>query len=149
MCKLHHSPLIGSQRALLDRFYRQHSSRMRATREGDIWVTRDTEIIAGLNLSPVPGGQWLTGLFVAPSRRGQRIAADLMEAALNTLNVPTWLFCHPDLEDFYRRNGFALPDHLPRVLAERLTRYQRSKSLIALVRVQSSWTSSPGKSTSV
>ncbi|MBA1200745.1 GNAT family N-acetyltransferase [Pseudomonas capeferrum] len=122
---------------------------MRAVGEGTLWMARDKEIIAGLNLGPVPGGQWLTGLFVAPSRRGQGVAAHLIEAALNDVGIPTWLFCHPDLEPFYRRNGFRLADRLPAVLAERLSRYQRSKPLIALTRLQSSLTSSPGNSTSV
>ncbi|WP_439889141.1 hypothetical protein ACSX1C_09085 [Pseudomonas sp. MBLB4123] len=47
---------------------------------------------------------------------------------------PTWLFCHPQLGPFYRRQGFAPCLSLPPELNERLLRYQRHKALVALVR---------------
>ncbi|WP_460416347.1 GNAT family N-acetyltransferase [Pseudomonas sp. microsymbiont 2] len=140
-------PLI--QRRLLDLFYRQHGSRMRAAGDGEQWVTRSGEIIGGLNLSPIAGGYWLTGLFVAPQWRGQQIASQLVDAALAESSCATWLFCHPDLTPFYQRLAFTPATTLPEALAARLARYQRSKPLVALVRDQSSATSSPGNSTSV
>ncbi|MDM3885463.1 GNAT family N-acetyltransferase [Pseudomonas sp. BCRC 81390] len=122
---------------------------MRAASDGQLWVARAPVIIAGLSLSPVDNGFWLTGLFVAPQYRGQRIAGRLIEAALAQASGPTWLFCHPDLATFYRRLGFDTAGHLPEALAGRLQRYQRSKRLVALQRGQSSLASSPGNSTSV
>lgn len=149
MSPLHVRPLVGPERGLLDHFYRQHGSRMRASAGARLWVARAPLIVGGLSLGEVPGGQWLTGLFVAPDWRGRGIAAKLIEAALADALSPTWLFCHPDLQPFYQRLGFAPASVLPVVLAERLTRYRRSKALVALVRDQSSATSSPGNSTSV
>ncbi|WDY60640.1 GNAT family N-acetyltransferase [Pseudomonas sp. PSKL.D1] len=122
---------------------------MRAASDGALWVARHNGLIAGLSLSPVAGGYWLTGLFVAPEQRNRGVAAGLLDAALAQTDGPTWLFCHPDLTPFYQRLGFEHAAHLPEALAARLARYQRSKRLEALVRVQSSLASSPGNSTSV
>jgi GNAT superfamily N-acetyltransferase len=143
------SLLPGVQRRLLEQFYRQHGSRMRVAGDGVQWVARSGEIVGGMNLVPVAGGHWLTGLFVTPAQRRQRVASQLVEAALQATPGPVWLFCEPALAPFYARLGFNAADHLPEALASRLARYQRSKPLIALVRDQSSATSSPGNSTSV
>lgn len=149
MTALHCTQLIGPERRLLDHFYRQQGSRMRADNEGQLWVARATAIVAGLSLRPVEGGHWLSGLFVAPAQRGQGVAGQLVNAALAEACGSTWLFCHPDLAGLYERLGFEPTTSLPQSLASRLLRYQRSKPLIALVRAQSSLASSPGNSTSV
>lgn len=122
---------------------------MRAASDAELWVARAPGIIAGLSLSAVGEGFWLTGLFVAPQRRNQGVAARLVETALAQVDGPVWLFCHPDLMPFYQRLGFDLAQQLPEALASRLLRYQRNKRLVALQRGQSSLTSSPGNSTSV
>ncbi|MCI0914134.1 MULTISPECIES: GNAT family N-acetyltransferase [Pseudomonas] len=143
------TPLTDLERRLLDHFYRQHGSRMRAASDGELWVARSGAIIAGLSLSAVAGGQWLTGLLVAPAWRNQGVAARLVHAALGEGRGPTWLFCHPDLEAFYQRLGFSPASVLPEALGSRLARYQRSKRLMAMVQGQSSLASRPGNSTSV
>ena len=122
---------------------------MRAASDAELWVARRPGIIAGLSLSKVGEGFWLTGLFVDPQQRGLGVAGQLVEAALAQADGPTWLFCHPDLAPFYQRLGFDQARHLPEALAGRLQRYQRSKRLVALQHGQSSLTSSPGNSTSV
>ncbi|RCL28737.1 GNAT family N-acetyltransferase [Pseudomonas sp. AFG_SD02_1510_Pfu_092] len=122
---------------------------MRAAGDAQLWVARAAGIVAGLSLSAVDDGLWLTGLFVAPPQRGQGVAGRLLEAALAQAGGPVWLFCHPDLVPFYQRQGFSAAQHLPQALAGRLQRYQRSKRLVALQRGQSSLASSPGNSTSV
>lgn len=122
---------------------------MRAASDAQLWVARAPGIIAGLSLSPVGDGYWLTGLFVDPQQRNKGMAGRLIEAALEQANGPTWLFCHTDLVPFYQRLGFHMAGQLPESLASRLLRYQRSKRLVALERAQSSLTSSPGNSTSV
>ena len=141
--------LIGAERRLLDHFYRQQGSRMRADNEGQLWVARTSGIVAGLSLRPVDDGHWLTGLFVDPQLRGQGVAGQLVNAALAQTQGRTWLFCHPELVALYERLGFERAATLPQALASRLSRYQRSKQLVALVRAQSSLASSPGNSTSV
>nr|WP_314876073.1 GNAT family N-acetyltransferase [uncultured Pseudomonas sp.] len=122
---------------------------MRSAAGGELWVARAGAIIAGMSLSTVGHGQWLTGLLVDPQWRGRGIAGQLVEAALVTASGPVWLFCYPDLLPFYQRLGFGPAHDLPQALTMRLARYQRSKSLVALGRDQSSPTSSPGNSTSV
>lgn len=141
--------LPSPQRRLLEQFYRQHGSRMRTAGDGQQWVARANEIVAGLNLTPVTGGFWLTGLLVAPQWRGQQVASRLVEAALTANPAPVWLFCDPQLAVLYSRLGFSCTEQLPEALASRLARYQRSKSLLAMGSGQSSATSSPGNSTSV
>ena len=126
----HLPPLL---RPLIDKFYRCHRSPMRSQASDEIWVAEQAhEIVATLSLRAVTGGQWLTGLFVAPALRGQGVAATLLENALAEHPEAVWLFCHPDLQRFYQRRGFAAGQPLPAELAERLARYQRSKSLISL-----------------
>lgn len=143
------TPLTDLERRLLDHFYGQQGSRMRAASEGELWVARSGAIVAGLSLSAVAGGRWLTGLLVAPEWRNQGVAARLVNAALAEGRGPTWLFCHPDLEAFYQRLGFSPASRLPEALGSRLARYQRSKRLMAMVHGQSSLASRPGNSTSV
>jgi GNAT superfamily N-acetyltransferase len=126
-------PLPELSRPLLDKFYREHRSPMRAGGEARLWVAKQAEIIGGLCLTDVANGQWLTGLFVAPGMRGQRIAGRLMEAALADARGPVWLFCHPQLLEFYQRAGFELAPGLPQALADRFERYCRTKALIALI----------------
>lgn len=105
---------------------------MRAPAQGVLWVARSPGIIAGLGLSEVEGGQWLTGLFVAPDRRAQGVGMHLVGQALAQASGSTWLFCHPELEPYYRRQGFAPACALPQSLHDKLQRYQRSKALVAL-----------------
>lgn len=117
---------------LLNKFYRSHNSPMKALKGGQLWVARHSEIVAGLCLSPVVGGQWLTGLFVDPALRGQGLAARLIREAVAPVEGTVWLLCHPDLEGFYQRLGFTQDTPLPQSLAERLVRYKRNKPMIAM-----------------
>ncbi|MBV2082174.1 MULTISPECIES: GNAT family N-acetyltransferase [Pseudomonas] len=117
---------------LLNKFYRNHDSSMKALKGGQLWVARDSEIVAGLCLSPVVGGQWLTGVFVAPAYRGQGLAARLIGEAVEGGEGTVWLLCHPDLEGLYQRMGFSQDTVLPQSLSERLVRYKRNKPMIAM-----------------
>ncbi|QHF46545.1 GNAT family N-acetyltransferase [Pseudomonas sp. S35] len=117
---------------LLNKFYRSHNSSMKALKDGRLWVARDGEIVAGLCLTPVVGGQWLTGVFVAPSYRGQGLAARLILQAVTAVEGTVWLLCHPDLERLYQRMGFTQDTLLPQSLSERLVRYKRNKPMIAM-----------------
>jgi len=117
---------------LLNKFYRSHDSSMKALKGGRLWVARDGEIVAGLCLSPVVGGQWLTGVFVAPAYRRQGLAARLILQAIADVQGTVWLLCHPDLESLYQRIGFTQETILPQSLSERLVRYKRNKPMIAM-----------------
>lgn len=121
-------------RPLLDKFYRTHQSSMRGKGDAVAWVIKDPLIIAALCLTPVNGGQWLTGLFVAPDRRRQGLAARLIDAAVADIEGNVWLFCDPGLTEFYARLKFEAAADLPESLAGRLARYGRTKSLVALCR---------------
>ena len=127
-----YSLLDASLWPLMNKFYRSHQSSMKAVRDAQLWVARRGEIVAALCLRPVAGGQWLTGLFVEPGCRGQGIAGQLMAAAVQDVTEPVWLFCHPDLRGFYERRGFRFDPELPQAMAERLSRYARSKPMIAM-----------------
>ena len=107
---------------------------MRTSAVEQVWVAEHPEIVAALCLRTIDGGHWLTSLLVATTLRGQGVARQLIETALADCSTPVWLFCHAQLRDFYLRLGFTPCTHLPQPLAARLARYQRSKSLQALVR---------------
>lgn len=142
------NPLTAPERPLLNKFYKSHGSAMRTQEGSQAWVARAGAIVAGLNLTPVADGHWLTGLLVAPAWRGKGLARLLIDQACGA--GMTWLFCHPDLQGFYERLGFEVNEDLPPALAERLARYRRGKPLLAMRRGQSSAAgSSPGNSTSV
>lgn len=128
-------PLPDLQRPMLDKFYRAHRSSMRGKGEAQIWVAKAHEIVGALNLTPMAGGHWLTGLFMAPEWRGQGLAGGLLKAATADLAGQVWLFCEPHLLGFYQRSDFVETQDLPRELADRLARYRQSKALIALVRM--------------
>ncbi|MCQ4329310.1 GNAT family N-acetyltransferase [Pseudomonas stutzeri] len=105
---------------------------MRVPAGANCWVAGHAEIVAGLCLSPVANGHWLTGLLVAPSRRHHGLAKRLMAQALADCGGPVWLFCEPKLAAFYQQLGFSEPTTLPEALASRLRRYNRNKTLVAL-----------------
>lgn len=134
MTDLHFRALPPPLKPLADKFYRAQRSPMRAAQADQLWVAQQGEIVAALCLRPVAGGQWLTSLLVAPTRRRQGLARQLIEQALDGCEEPVWLFCQPQLQGFYQRLGFADCPLLPAQLAERLARYRRSKSLQAMVR---------------
>ncbi|KTC45656.1 GNAT family acetyltransferase [Pseudomonas fluorescens ABAC62] len=125
-------PLAEPLWPLLNKFYRSHDSSMKALKGGRLWVARDSEIVAGLCLTPVVGGQWLTSVFVAPAHRGQGLAARLILQAVADVEGTVWLLCHPDLESLYQRMGFTQDTLLPQSLSERLVRYKRNKPMIAM-----------------
>ncbi|EPJ81165.1 GNAT family N-acetyltransferase [Pseudomonas sp. CFII68] len=132
MSEIHYAALEESLWPLMNKFYRAHQSSMKAVRDAQLWVARRDEIVAALCLRPVSGGHWLTGVFVDPAYRVQGIAARLIAEAVNGVNEPVWLFCHPDLRGFYERRGFSFDPELPYAMAERLSRYARSKPMIAM-----------------
>jgi len=131
---MHYCQLPASLKPLADTFYRSQRSAMRATAGAQLWVAEEQVIVAALCLQPVAHGHWLTSLLVATSRRGQGVARQLLTTAQANCATPVWLFCHPQLSDFYLRLGFVPCNDLPQPLAERLTRYQRHKSLVAFSR---------------
>ncbi|WP_407074053.1 GNAT family N-acetyltransferase [Pseudomonas sp. CCC3.2] len=107
---------------------------MRSPTQAQLWVAKKPEIVGALCLTAVATGHWLTGLFVAPSLRGQNIASDLIQEAVAHAVGPVWLFCNPGLLNLYQRGGFQLNPSLPGALADRFERYCRTKSLIAMGR---------------
>ena len=134
MLELHCRALAVPLQPLVDAFYRAHRTPMRADRQAQVWVAQHTEIVAAQCLRPIASGHWLSGLFVAPSQRRQGLARQLIEQALAQASEPVWLFCDPELHSFYENLGFLPCTSLPTALAERLSRYQRKKNLIALYR---------------
>lgn len=136
MQPLSFSALPAVMRPLVNKFYRAHRSPMRAGADDQVWVAKNGEIVAAVCVQPLVQGPgfWLTSLFVAPSHRQQRIASHLVTQACEHTPGPVWLFCHPELAGFYTALGFTAADKLPPNLAERLQRYCRTKSLVALHR---------------
>lgn len=133
--KMHHTEfrtLAGVQRTLLDKFYRTHGSRMKVSALATCWVAGRTEIKAGLCLTAIENGHWLTGLLVASEQRGQGLASALVRHAISTVDGSVWLFCKPELEPFYQRLGFTACTRMPEILMQRLERYRRTKRLIAM-----------------
>jgi len=129
----HIERLPSLQHALLNKFYRNHGCRMRANQPSEAWVVRKPMIIAGLCLTPIAEGYWLTSLFVDPEQRHRGIAHQLIKHIQATYPAsPIWLFCNPDLINFYQQAGFTETQKLPAPLKERLIRYQKYKKLIAL-----------------
>ena len=119
---------------LLDKFYRAQRSAMRIGRAERVWVARsDGDVIAGVCLTPLAQGYWLTGLLVAPAQRNAGLAAALLRQVRSQLQGPIWLFCHPDLQGFYERSGYGPCEELPEALADRLMRYRQHKALLAMV----------------
>lgn len=137
MTDIQFSLLPEACRPLLNKFYREHQSPMRAANKGQAWIARQQQTeVAALCLTAVQDGHWLTGLFVAPQWRSKGVARRLIDAALEPLDGSVWLFCHPELVGFYQPLGFADAQRLPVALGERFMRYSRSKPLVALCRHQ-------------
>lgn len=132
MHSTHYARLDEPLWPLMNKFYRAHQSSMKAVRDARLWVARRDAIIAALCLRPVSGGHWLTGLFVDPACRDQGVAGALIAEAVKDLELPVWLFCHPDLRGFYERRGFTFDPAMPYAMVERLSRYARSKPMIAM-----------------
>lgn len=125
--------LPENQHTLLRKFYRSHNSSMRITQQAEVWVVRAPSIIAGVCLSPVNDGYWLTSLLTADKYRQKGVAHLLIkQVQVAYQGAPIWLFCHPELISFYSKLGFEQTQYLPESLHDRLTRYQQHKALIAM-----------------
>ena len=124
--------LPTESRPLLKKFYRAQRSHMRMPANARGWVAEHSGIVAGLFLTPVEHGHWLTGLLVAPKQRNQGLAQRLVKRALAGCDGPVWLFCEPKLSGFYMQLGFHESARLPESLACRLQRYNRNKTFLAL-----------------
>ena len=124
--------LPRSLQPLLRKFYRTQGSHMRIPAGARCWVAGAEDINAGVCMLQVTGGHWLTGLLVAPTKRNQGLAGRLIAHARAQTAGPIWLFCDRQLVDFYRRLGFQSAATLPESLTDRLTRYNRTKNLIAM-----------------
>lgn len=131
---MHYYQLPAPLKPLAGKFYRSQRSAMRARAVAQIWVAEDRAIVAALCLHKVEHGHWLTSLLVATTQRKQGVARQLIEAALADCSTAVWLFCDPQLSDFYLRLGFIPCTDLPQPLAERLARYRCSKNLQAFSR---------------
>lgn len=118
---------------LANKFYKSQRSPMRVGRAEQVWVARNTEILAACCLKPVDHGHWLTALLVDQAWRQQGIASQLLRRLREQVAGPLWLFCHPDLWPFYQRLGFVPAPELPATLEERLQRYRRKQPLLALL----------------
>ncbi|MBP8185908.1 MAG: GNAT family N-acetyltransferase [Pseudomonas sp.] len=118
---------------LANKFYKSQGSNMRAARNEQVWVAQAAEIIAACCLKPQDHGHWLTALLVAQAQRQQGIASALLHTLRRDTAGPIWLFCRPDLFEFYQRQGFQPATDLPQALAHRLQRYQQKQALQALV----------------
>ncbi|MDO8695867.1 MAG: GNAT family N-acetyltransferase [Pseudomonas sp.] len=130
---VHYQRLASELLPLANKFYKSQRSNMRVGRSEQVWIARQTQIIAACCLKPVEHGQWLTALLVASQHRQQGIASQLLQQLLRSCAGPVWLFCHPDLLAFYQRQGFQSSTQLPAALADRLRRYQQKQPLLALV----------------
>ena len=119
-------------RPLLNKFYRGHRSHMRAPADACYWVVEQPLIVAGLCLTDMADGKWLTGLLVAPDHRGRGLATRLVSQALARCEGTVWLFCEPKLMRFYQQLGFRTAVAPPEQLASRLERYNRHKTLAAM-----------------
>ena len=124
--------LTDPQRQLMDQFYRSHGSRMKVSALATCWVAGQPQIRAGLCLTAIEHGHWLTGLLVAPSFRCQGLASSRVRHATASVDGPVWLFCKPELEPFYQRLNFVRCTRMPAILMQRLERYRRTKQLIAM-----------------
>src|SRR5690606_38285871 len=101
------SSLTPIQCPLLDKFYRAQRRPMRSGRAEGAWVARSGgEVVAGVCLTPVAHGYWLTGLLVAPAYRNGGLATALLGRLRAQVSGPIWLFCHPDLQEFYEMSGY-------------------------------------------
>lgn len=124
--------LEAERRRLLEKFYRSHRSSMRVPAGAACWVVGKNEIQAGLCLTAVEEGYWLTGLLVAPEHRHRGLAQRLVRRVIQNHASPIWLFCSPELSSFYSQLDFVEAERLPPSLNSRLQAYRRSKPLIAL-----------------
>lgn len=128
------STLDPIQFPLLEKFYRAQRSAMRIGNAEQVWVARSKgDVVAGVCLTSVEQGYWLTGLLVDPALRNAGVATALMRHVRSALQGPIWLFCHPGLQPFYQKSGYRPSEALPEALADRLARYRQHKPLLAMV----------------
>ncbi|SDR72059.1 Acetyltransferase (GNAT) family protein [Halopseudomonas sabulinigri] len=119
---------------LANRFYRQHQRGTKVGRQHLVWVGKKHDlIVSALCLTPISHGHWLTSLLVAPSHRRLGLAAMLLKHIRHEYAGPIWLFCAPELRPLYEQTGYRVASELPESLQDKLLRYRRHKTLIALI----------------
>ncbi|KLU99600.1 acyltransferase [Photobacterium aquae] len=137
MDKLSFHPLEPLRFPLVNRFYKQHYPAGKAKKDEIIWTGEDNkQICCCVRFKLFDGFQLLTGMVVAPERRGTGIGRQLLHASRPQQTLqPCYCLAFSYLEQFYESADFSrIGDHdLPEALLSRLVRYRAAgKDLIAM-----------------
>ncbi|BDF95354.1 GNAT family N-acetyltransferase [Pseudoalteromonas sp. KAN5] len=113
---------------LVNKFYSQYNARGRATKGDQVWVAyHDLIIVAACRIQHRDGYLFLSTVLVAPNRRRQGLAKQLLKHVLSNQNSLVYTFAYVELADFYQSIGFNFVLTLPTPLDTLFAVYQQRK----------------------
>ncbi|MBE0457870.1 GNAT family N-acetyltransferase [Pseudoalteromonas sp. KG3] len=124
--------LAAIKTPLVNKFYSQHNARGRATKHDQVWVAyHDFAIVAACRIQNRSDYLFLSTVLVAPTRRRQGLAKQLLKYALVEQNSHVYTFAYAELTDFYKSIGFNFVLTLPSALDTLFAVYQQ-RNIVAM-----------------
>lgn len=117
---------------LVNKFYSQYNARGRATKHDQVWVAYyDFIIVAACRIQNRNDHLFLSTVLVAPTRRRQGLAKQLLKHALCSQSSLVYTFAYAELTDFYKSIGFNFVLTLPSPLDTLFAVYQQ-RNIVAM-----------------
>ena len=117
---------------LVNKFYDQHNARGRATKHDQVWVAyHDSTIVAACRIQNRSDYLFLSTVLVAPTKRRQGLAKQLLKYALAEQSSHVYTFAYAELTDFYKSIGFNFVLTLPSPLDTLFAVYQQ-RNIVAM-----------------
>ncbi|OCQ20504.1 hypothetical protein A7985_15750 [Pseudoalteromonas luteoviolacea] len=117
--------LPAIQTPLVNKFFQEHRVRGRATKQDQVWVIKQTELVAACRVQNVDDDAFLSTVFVEADYRGQGLAKMLISQAVKSTNQSVYTFAYQDVLPLYLKLDFTTVaiELLPIALQKKFANY--------------------------
>ncbi|KZN42700.1 GNAT family N-acetyltransferase [Pseudoalteromonas luteoviolacea] len=119
--------LPAIQTPLVNKFFQAHRVRGRATKQDQVWVIKQSVLIAACRVQSVDNHAFLSTVFVDSAFRGQGIAKMLLQQVVEHAEQKIYTFAYHDVAQLYVKLNFEYIDSqlLPNALLKKFEIYTK------------------------
>ncbi|KZN43715.1 GNAT family N-acetyltransferase [Pseudoalteromonas luteoviolacea] len=117
--------LPAIQTPLVNKFFQEHKVRGRATKQDQVWVIKQADLVAACRVQNVDNDAFLSTVFVDSAYRGQGLAKMLVAHAIENTEQCVYTFAYQDVTALYSKLEFESVDivSLPSALQKKFASY--------------------------
>ncbi|KZN63553.1 GNAT family N-acetyltransferase [Pseudoalteromonas luteoviolacea] len=117
--------LPAIQTPLVNKFFQKHNVRGRATKQDQVWVIKQTDLVAACRVQNVDNNAFLSTVFVDSAYRGQGMAKMLVLHATASAEQCVYTFAYKNVTALYSKLAFEPVDSvsLPSALQKKFASY--------------------------